>query len=309
MSDTDNQLVDSLANEITKKKEHDLAIALDFDGVCKLFTEHKHQIMSTCLFLHIREFQSVPFEKYRQAYVTINFRSPEYAGKERFLCVWALSQCLAEKGYKCSLPGMNTAINELKKSSARINEDNLRTFSEFDDVGRLIEWSHEVNERVGQLTGIRLTPGILENIFSPFRDNADFYVVSAATENSLRASLEKDSIDFIKRYFGQETASKAESLLAMNRAGYKYVAMFGDSLEDVRSATYAADSALEGSNVLFIPVIPGEEERCFVAGKSILESCLRDDLRKARSQAGQLTREFEGREVGSKKTAPMSIRE
>ncbi len=84
--------VQELAAALCAQRRHDVAIALDFDGVCKLFTKHKHQIMFTALFLHLREFQRVPFDVFREAYEYINFRSPDYAGKERFRCVDALSR-------------------------------------------------------------------------------------------------------------------------------------------------------------------------------------------------------------------------
>ena len=55
MPEINESTVKTLAAEIKAQARHKAAIALDFDGVCKLFTAHKHRIMSTCLFLHLYE--------------------------------------------------------------------------------------------------------------------------------------------------------------------------------------------------------------------------------------------------------------
>ena len=247
--------IEQMKNEI--RCDHDIAIALDFDGVCKMFTEHKHQIMFTTLFLHIYEFQRVPFAKFRDAYIYVFFQHPEYAGRERFLCAWALSEYLTEQGYDCKLRGVDKAVRQLNCEGRKISEPNLANFADFEDVQRMIKWSHEINEKLEFLNEIKLTPGIDENIFKHFRDQADYYVVSTATADSLQASLEQEGIDFIKKYYGQETATKSESLTALCHSGYKSVIMFGDSLEDSKSAKFAFDNAPEGINMFFSPVIPG----------------------------------------------------
>lgn len=302
------QRVSQLAAELRGSARHDVAVALDFDGVCKLFTDHKHQIMFTCLFLHVREFQRVPFEVFRDAYLYINFRSPDYAGKERFLCAWALSEHLAAMGHACKLPGVAAAVAALRRRGDKINEENLRPLAGADDVARLIEWSREVNRRVGELTEIGLVPGLRENILDPFRDRVDFHVVSTATEGPLRASMQREGIHFIVRYVGQETAGKAEALVAMSRAGYRGTIMFGDSLEDSRASAEAAASAGPGGVVFFSAVIPGEEERCFQLGRSIVESVLSGNLAAARSVSESLAKQFAGREVGSQAVSPLSLR-
>lgn len=299
------ELVAKLADQIRRGREHDLAIALDFDGVCKLFTEFKHQIMATCLFLHLREFQRVPFPVFRAAYRYINFRSPDYAGKERFLCVDALSRHLAEKGFPCSLPGLHRAVDELRKTGRKISEENLLSFADSGDVSRAVEWSREVNRRVGQLTEIGLTPGLESSILGPNRETADFYVVSTATEAPLKESLERESVTFIRRYFGQETATKAEALMAISRAGYSAVFMFGDSIEDQKASRLAGDRVPEGVILLFVPVVPGDESRSFEDGAAMIRMVREGDVSSAEAMSRRLTEEFQGREAGASCEAPM----
>lgn len=302
------ETIQNLAAEIKKQQlRQPLAIALDFDGVCKLFTEHKHQIMFTGLFLNLREFQRVPFDEYRKAYIYINFRSADYAGKERFLCVAALARHLADQGHDCRLAGLQKAVSELQGQGLKISEQNLLPFKADNDVARALTWSREVNERVAQLSEIGLTAGIREHILAPFEKKADYYVVSTATEAPLRASLEKEKIFFIRRYIGQETASKAEALTALSRCGYAAVAMFGDSLEDERASRAAREAAPKDVPVVFVPVIPGDERPSFAVGQRILDAILQGQGERAEQLSRQQKEAFKGREVGSQAVSPMTI--
>ena len=296
-----------LADAISALRQKPIAIALDFDGVCKLFTEHKHQIMSTCLFLHLREFQRIPFEVYRKAYIHINFRSADYAGKERFLCVNALAAQLHEQGYDCSLPGLHDTVAQLQARGLKLSEHNLQIHAGAPDVARVLEWSREVNLRVAQLTEIGLTPGIREHILNPFKTQADFYVVSTATEAPLKQSLEKEGVTFIRRYLGQETATKAEALTALGHAGYEAMVMFGDSLEDSRASHQAMTQVPPAVTLLFVPVIPGNEKYCFEIGQRIVNALKSHEIPAATQWSRQLEQEFAGREVGAQGAAPMSI--
>ncbi len=291
-------------------KEKDVAIALDFDGVCKMFTDHKHQIMFTTLFLHVFELQRVPFDVFREAYIYVFFQHPDYAGRERFLCAWALSEYLTEKGYDCKLQEVDTAVRTLNEQNEKISEKNLLKFPAKNDLKRMIAWSHEINEKLELLNEIKLTPGIDENIFKRFRKEADYYVVSTATADSLRASLEQEGIDYIKQYFGQETATKTESLTALCHSGYKNVIMFGDSLEDSRSAKNAYDCAPKGVNMFFAAVIPGREEDCFIKGREIIENLIAGDVGKARKIENIQAEAFKGNEAGNSANAssPMTIK-
>ena len=275
------------------------AIALDFDGVCKLFTEHKHQIMFTLLYLHARKFQRVPMETYRKTYGYINFHSEKYAGKARFLCVNALANLLAEKGYDCRLPELDAAVKELEGKGVKVNANSLKDYAGKNDVSRVLEWSAEVDLRLTQLTEIGLAPGVKENIFDVFKGSLDFYLVSTATEKSIRGSLEKEGIDFIKRYFGQETAGKAEALTALAHAGYKNVFMFGDSIEDSRASHAAMKETPAEINLIFAPVIPGRERECFEKGRKVIEKTLSGDIAAARAIAAAVEKDFQNNMAGS----------
>ncbi len=282
------------------KLEKEFAIALDFDGVCKLFTEHKHQIMSTLLFLHIREFQQVSLEKYKKAYGYINFFSDEYAGKARFLCVNALGKHLAEKySIDTHFDGVERALKEIESRNLKLNTETLSEYASDKDVNRLLAWSREVDERVAQLSGIGLTPGIKENILDRFKDKCDFYLVSTATETSIKASMEQEGIHYIKRYFGQETASKRDALTALGYSGYRNIFMFGDSVEDSRASLAAMSDIPEGVNLFFCPVIPEDEEKSFIAGQKIIAAACGGDIKEAENMSLKMQELFKGKEAGS----------
>jgi|GEM_PF-2366830 len=299
--------VEALAPAFARARTHPVALALDFDGVCKKYTDHKHQIMFTNLFLYLREFQRVPFDAYRAAYIYINFRSPDYAGKERFRCMEALSRYLADRGHDCALPGVSRAVAALREQGRKLAEENLLPYAEADDVRRLVDWSREVNRRVGELTEIGLCPGIREHVFDPFRERTDMFVVSTASEQALRESLARDGVDWIRRYLGQETATKAETLVALARAGYAAVLMFGDSVEDARAST-AARQATGEAPVLFVPVIPGEERASFAAAQPVVDAALAGDPDRAADLCDAQAAKFEGREAGTGRGAPLDIR-
>ena len=295
-----NGIIGELIVEIKRQIRHRDAIALDFDGVCKLFTEHKHQIMLTLLFLHARRFQHVPMEEYHKAYGYINFHSEKYAGKARFLCVNALANFLGGKGYDCHMPGLDAAVNALEAKGVKISSDSLKAYADNEDVCRILAWSKEVDTRLTQMTEIGLTPGIRKNIFDTFRDKLDFYVVSTATESSIRKSLEQEGIDFIQRYIGQETAGKAEALNALVNAGYENVFMFGDSVEDSRASYTAMKETPDGVNLIFVPVIPGLEEYCFEQGFMVIKKTVAGDVDGAKSIATAVEDKFRNNMAGSK---------
>lgn len=297
---TDNKdFVKALSKRI--KPERASAIALDFDGVCKLFTEHKHQIMSTLLFLHFPELQKVPFQEYKKAYGYINFYSKDYAGKARFLCINALANYLeTEKGYACKFADLDKVVKKLTAEGKKVSNDTLKRYSEINEVKRALEWSTEVDLRLTQLTGIGLTPGIKEYILDAFKDKTDFYLVSTATEPSIRASMENENVFFVKNYFGQETGSKSEILTALAHSGYKNVFMFGDSVEDSRASKSAMSQTPKGVNLIFVPVIPDDEKQSFVKGAEIINKTMAGNADEGRKIAAELDKQFEGKEAGSK---------
>ena len=296
-SDLNRERIKGLAGELRTLKQHEVAIALDFDGVCKLFTPFKHQIMFTGLFLHAPAFQRAPFDALRSAYVLINFRSPKTAGKERFLCVHALSEYLVAQGYDCALPGYSKACRAILGEGKKINAQTLEPYADDPEVRELLDWSNEVNANVSKLTEIGLTPGLREHILDPFKGKADFYVVSTATAETLEESMLRDGVDFVLRYIGQETAGKAEALLAMRGAGYDSAVLFGDSVGDQDAAALARDSTSEPDRIVFAAVIPDEEPGSFEQGNAIVQALLDDDTAGAQSEATTLLDRFAGKGV------------
>lgn len=294
----DERFIEKLVNEIIDLKQNNIAIALDFDGVCKLFTQFKHQIMFTCMFIHLSEFQRVPFNILRDAYNYINFESADYAGKERFVCVNGLAKYLSEKGYDCLLRDLDIIIDDLNFQGLKISENNLIHYQNKSDIARVITWSREVNQKIACLSQIGLTPGIEDQILKPFMGQTDFYVVSTAPESSIKSSMDQEEIECILRYFGQETASKAQVLFSLCRSGYDAVFMFGDSVEDSRAYQMAQKLYSGNCRLIFIPVIPGQEEKSFSTGKQIIEHLIKNNYEASIKLSEDLIGEFDGKEAG-----------
>ena len=299
MTERNMERVDALIEETASLKQKNVAVALDFDGVCKRFTKHKHQIMSTLLFLHLEEFQRAPFDAYMKAYGYVNFLSPEYAGKARFLCVNALAKHLNGRGFDCALPGIDEAVCAVEAAGGTVNADSLQVHAGRDQVKRILAWSDEVDRRVAQLTEISLTPGIRQHVLDPMRNVADFYVVSTATERSIRPAMEREGIDYVLRYFGQESAGKFEALSCLCRCGYRAVFMFGDSVEDSRASDDAGEVAPEDVELIFCPVVPDEEEASFASGEAVMRNVMEGASDAARALAAEQRERFEGKEAGS----------
>lgn len=275
-----------------------IAIALDFDGVCKVTTQHKHYIMLSLLFTHLYELQRVSFTRLIEAYNHINFVSTEFAGKDRFICVNGLSDYLAGEGWPCRFDGINKAIQEIIKNNEKINRESLYKFIFYDDVKRLLAWSDEVNSKLKSLKEIKITDGLRENILELYADVADFYIVSTAPEECIKDSLEKESFPEIKKYFGQSTATKSEALSSLCHAGYDYIFMFGDSVEDSRACQLAKKSYSGDCLLIFVPVIPGQEEKCFITGRQIIKEVFDNNSETAIGLSESLIKEFDGKEAG-----------
>ena len=296
MAEKRSELIQTLTSELQGARTCDSAIALDLDGVCKLFTQHKHQIMKTFLFLNLVEFQRVPFKIFDPEYVRVNFNS-EYAGKERFLCADALARRLTAMGYDCVLPGMHQAVEALLEKGMKISGGNLAAYAEADDVRRALTWSEEIDRNVGRLTEIGLTPGLKEFVLEAFRDRYDLFVVTTADRAALPAIMEKEGVDYMKRYIGHETATKDEALVALAECGYRSVFMFGDSVEDQRATDRAKNQIQGGVPLLFVPVIPDDEAHCFEIGNEIITCADQGELEKAQGLSQVQMDAFAGNEV------------
>jgi len=81
-----------------------------------------------------------------------------------------------------------------------------------------------------------------------------------------------------------------------------------DSVEDERASNAARQATPVNVPLVFVPVIPEDEERCFETGGRILEALLAGQLKTAEELSAQLKDEFKGREAGSQSLSPMTIR-
>lgn len=122
------------------------------------------------------------------------------------------------------------------------------------ELEAILEWSERVNWAVGEIVkGIPPFPGVKESL-QRIHGRADIVVVSATP---LEALLREWTEHGIERYAalicGQEMGTKREHIAVLG-APYprEHILMVGDAPGDLRSA--------QANNVLFFPVIPGDEE-------------------------------------------------
>jgi len=122
------------------------------------------------------------------------------------------------------------------------------------ELEEILTWSERVNWAVGEIVkGIPPFPGVREAL-RHLEGRADAVVVSATPlEALLREWVEHDIAQYVQLICGQEMGTKAEHIAAVGATYARdRVLMIGDAPGDLRAA--------RGNDVLFFPVIPGEEE-------------------------------------------------
>ena len=138
--------------------------------------------------------------------------------------------------------GLRRAIQEAESEEARR------------ELEHVLEWSERVNWAIREIVkGIPPFPFVRESL-EALSDKADVVVVSQTPLEALEREWAEHGIDrYVSLICGQEMGTKSQHIAATSRHYEKdHVLMIGDAPGDLRAA--------RDNEVLFYPVIPGEEE-------------------------------------------------
>jgi len=122
------------------------------------------------------------------------------------------------------------------------------------ELKHVLAWSEQVNWAVGEIVkGIPPFPKVRDSL-KRLRGKSDVVVVSATPIEALKSEWAEHNIGaFTSLICGQEMGTKAEHIRQTSQYYKKgHVLMLGDAPGDLRAA--------KENEVLFYPIIPGEEE-------------------------------------------------
>jgi len=164
------------------------------------------------------------------------FRVPEYPWYFRWI---------EHPGSVLSNDGLRRAMEDAKDPEVRA------------ELRGVLEWSERVNWAIQEIVrGIPPFPGVRQ-VLESLQDRADVVVVSATPLDALeREWAEHGLASFVDLICGQEMGSKKEHILTVGRHyDRQQVLMLGDAPGDLAAA--------RACEVLFFPIVPGEETRCW----------------------------------------------
>lgn len=238
---------------------HEYFIGIDSDGCVfdSMEVKQKEFFIPNAM----KYFNLFPVSKVvRETWEFVNLYSV-HRGGNRFISMLKVFELLArreeiiESGYQC--PDM-TPLKEWVKNETKLGNASLRKYYEDIKDKRLatvLKWSETVNREIGEwLHDIPPFPharAAIEKI-SAF---ADIMVVSQTPLEALEHEwFENDLKKYARMIAAQEHGTKAEHLALAARSKYRdnRILMIGDAKGDLDAA--------KNSNVLFYPIIPGDED-------------------------------------------------
>ncbi|HBC89359.1 MAG TPA: haloacid dehalogenase [Lentisphaeria bacterium] len=241
-------------------KKHDFFIGFDSDGCVFDTMEIKHKECFCPAF--IKHFKLQAASKYaREVWDFVNLYSKD-RGSNRFIAVQkAFALMRNRKVFKdrgIHIPEMKSLDAWLKEETKLGNptlEAKVKS-SPDKDLEILLGWTKEVNKRIEDMVyGCPPFPGV-KTVMDKAKSKADMIVVSQTPLEALQREWVENKLDkYLSCMAGQEHGTKTEHLkFATDGKGYSTnkILMVGDALGDLKAA--------EGSNALFFPIIPGNEE-------------------------------------------------
>lgn len=241
-------------------ENNDFFIGIDSDGCVFDTMEIKHKECFCPAFIHHFELQAA--SKYaREIWEFVNLYS-KTRGCNRFLAVkHALDlirnrDVFAHRGiFPGEYPDMHNWLNtETKLGIPMLEERIQKTGSE--ELAALLEWSKDVNKRIADMVyGIPPFPAV-KKVLEKSETHADMIVVSQTPLEALTREWKENKLaHYLSLIAGQEHGTKTEHLkyaIEDKHYGKGNVLMVGDAPGDLKAA--------QANNVLFYPVIPGDEE-------------------------------------------------
>lgn len=242
-------------------KNHEFMICFDSDGCIFDTMEIKHKECFCPAFIKHMNLQAG--SKYvREVWEFVNLYS-KTRGCNRFLAVKEALKLLRERPeIKAreidvpTLPEMHAWIDvETKLGNPALEAKVAETKNQ--ELTELLAWSMEVNERIADMVhGISPFPGV-KDVLAKADGNADMMVVSQTPLEALEREWKENKIDgYLSVIAGQEHGTKIEHIkYTVEGKGYgeNKILMVGDAPGDLKAA--------KANNALFLPIIPGSEEK------------------------------------------------
>lgn len=236
----------------------DYLICIDSDGCVFDTMEIKHKECFCPAYIQFFGLQAI--SKYaRDAWEFVNLYSST-RGVNRFL---VLLRCLELLKVRKEVQERNFTVPELPELQAYVDagkplnnaglEDYLQAHPESAEIRNVLNWSYDVNKRVGEMVhNVPPFPYVRESL-EKLQAFADIVVVSATQTLALeREWAEHDLVKLTTAVKGQEAGSKKEVISSLkNRYAPGHILMIGDAPGD--------RDAAKSNGALFYPIWPDKE--------------------------------------------------
>lgn len=242
-------------------KKHDFMICFDSDGCVFDTMEIKHKECFCPAFIKHMNLQAG--SKYaREAWEFVNLYS-KTRGCNRFLALQFALKLLSErkeiKNRNIKIPALS-AMHEWINVETKLGNPALEAIVKKEgnsELTQILEWSNDVNSRIADMVyGISPFPKVFD-VLEQAEDIADMLVVSQTPLEALAREWKENKMDkYLGVIAGQEHGTKIEHIAyATKGKGYakNKVLMVGDAPGDLKAA--------EANNALFMPILPGNEEK------------------------------------------------
>lgn len=248
-------------------------VCIDSDGCVFDTMEIKHK---ECFCpAYINYFGLQPVSKYaREAWEFANLYS-KYRGIHRLRSLLKALDVLDERREVKERGFVVPAMSELRKYISENHplshaglEAYLHSHPESTEIGTVLAWSINVNERVAELVhGVPPFPHVREHL-EKLSEYADIVIVSATQQTALEREWEENGLlSLVYAVKGQESGSKKD-IIASLKGEYEegHVLMVGDAPGDLAAA--------HANGALFYPIYPDEEAESWASFGECMEAFL-----------------------------------
>lgn len=248
-------------------------VCIDSDGCAFDTMEIKHKECFCPAYIEYFGLQAV--SKYaRDAWDFANLYS-RYRGIHRLLALLKALDVLAERREvqeRNFTPPVLTELRSYIQQGRPLSNAGLQAYLEehpdAQDIRTTLDWSVEVNERVGRMVhGVPPFPHMRESL-EKLSQHADIVIVSATQQLALeREWSEHQLLPMVRAVKGQESGNKRE-IIASLRGDYApdHVLMIGDAPGDLEAA--------RANDALFYPICPDQEAESWAAFDACMDAFL-----------------------------------
>lgn len=248
-------------------------VCIDSDGCAFDTMEIKHKECFCPSYINYFGLQAV--SKYaRDAWDFVNLYSAT-RGMNRFLVLLKSLDLLRDRKEVLERNFVTPELPELRAYTAAgkpLNnaglEEYLKEHPESDEIRNVLEWSYDVNKRIGEMVhSVPPFPHVREGLekIAPY---ADIVIVSATPQEALeREWAEHGLLPLVAAVKGQEAGTKKEVIASLKDSyATGHVLMIGDAPGD-RDAAKANDA-------LFFPICPDQEAKSWASFPQTMEAFL-----------------------------------